>query len=308
MTTRFHGLAYVLAATGVIGGCATRSAATSCRAVRICSFNVCELGSHPERRDLDGLADAVRGCDAVFVQEVRDRGGEEQIRRWADRLGHGWSAPTISAPAGHGERYAAIVRETVTIQRDFEPIAAPADLYARRPAALRLKAGDLDLVVVSVHLTWRNTERRAREVAHLLGWLRSDPYGPEERDILVVGDFNRYGKGGRGFEAMGVAAMEGYVRVYLEETHAKPFTDEAPVDHQSTTVGQRHWQYDQFVGSPGLSREFGAARAVFGKTVGVEAFDQKAPWSQMEHSKLRLAMSDHRPVWLRLCTDRGDDD
>ncbi len=67
--------------------------------------------------------------------------------------------------------------------------------YGRLPGWAYFKAGDFDFMVVGVHLHWSNLDKRTAGVADLLAWLKefADRPETEERDLIIVGDMNRFG-------------------------------------------------------------------------------------------------------------------
>ena len=278
----------------------SRKDPTGCGPIRVCSFNIMQFGLHAEDRDLDALADATRACDALFLQEVRVDGDLQQVHRLAKRLD---AKATISDEAGHGEGYAVLTRRGVRASA-FQPIDALQG-FARRPALVHLEAGELDALVVSVHLSWKNTKRRAQENLRLLRWMLEEHDDP---DVMILGDFNRYGNGGKTFHVWTEAAQAGAVRVLLEETTTRPSARRARSDPRSTTVGRSRWQYDQIIVSPAFSHELAAQPVRFGTNVGVVPFDRAPALDALSHPVLSRRMSDHRPVWVRLCTNRRDDD
>lgn len=103
--------------------------------------------------------------------------------------------------AGRGfpgnEGYAFIYRDPVETDQRYDPHAGlkDSDVYGRKPGWAYFKAGDFDFVVVAVHLHWSDQEKRTAEVADLKAWLEeySDKPDTEERDLIVAGNFNRFG-------------------------------------------------------------------------------------------------------------------
>jgi len=88
-----------------------------------------------------------------------------------------------------------------------------------------------------------------------------------------------------------------------------PKTDDAPEDKYSTTTSESKRIYDQILVSSGSYNEF-TTSPQFGVDVGIVAFDQEEQfkWATKKWNDAIKMLTDHRPIWIRLRTDKTDDD
>ncbi len=295
-----HARLVALVVLAVLVGCRSTGPSDGCRPVRICSFNVYQLGLHPETRDLPALAEQLGRCDAVAVQEVRTDGDPRQLVRLAALGRPPWTA-RLSPPAGARERFGLLSRAPIEVDGEFEPLPVEGR-FARRPQAIRLRAHGVPLRLAQVHAIWSDLERRDREAEAIATWMAEAGADPP---VILLGDFNRFGGGGDGFTPISEAAARLGWRIPLETLGGGPGAPRAEHDAASTTVGREHWQYDQIVLGPGVAEAL-PSPARLGQEVGVIAFDLQPPWRSMRHEALRVAMSDHRPIWVELCAEAID--
>ncbi len=67
--------------------------------------------------------------------------------------------------------------------------------------------------------------------------------------------------------------------------------------------------YDQFIITAGVFNEFNTTDPKLDEHVGIIAFDRDDPYKSIsDHNTLKFQISDHRPIWIRLQIDGGDDD
>ncbi|MEE9170266.1 MAG: endonuclease/exonuclease/phosphatase family protein [bacterium] len=309
--------------------------------ITIGSFNIYEFGkgTHAAKRDLRALADLLIGIDLVVLQEVGATGGPAQVQALRDSMNAAlpqgvkrYKTPLITSITGNNERYAFIYRDPVRyIAADKNPSTSAGErwirpdpngdgvynddtIFNRVPAYMYFRAKNFDFVIATVHLMWTHLDQREAEVEYLRDWLRTfDPRGPEE-DIILLGDFNRCGKyTGTDVEDMAFSKFlsdgwENHYRILFLEPLETWSTKYAGKDEESTTVAQAKALYDQILIDIDTEYEFGQAPAEYGKTIGVVPFDMTLPYEDMSHNSLKVAMSDHRPIWAKFRIDFEDDD
>ena len=145
-------------------------------------------------------------------------------------------------------------------------------------------------------------------------WLGNFIPRGSERDILLVGDTNRYGNyTGTAVDDMAFSKFlqvgwEDHYRILFLEPLSTWTTKFASKDEESTTAGRDSTLYDQIFISTNTTYEFGDDEAKYGETIGVVPFDMVAPYDTLVHHRLRVIMSDHRPIWARFRIDQPDDD
>ena len=301
--------------------------------IRIASFNIAEFGegNHPETRDLETIASLLvdNDLDLIAIQEVGVKEtGAKQVYKLADKMNCALSSDTpryVAAvtPQSGDERCAFIYRfpivqgdDLLWLDEDKDPSnpAAGGTTYFRIPVAVSFSAGNFDFFLVSVHLTWGKLDRREGEISALKSFLRDD--SGDEKDWIVLGDMNRYGK----YKKSDRKAFDRLLRGNWKRTYRFPLLEaitnpddmkiwRAPTDQTSTTIAQSKNIYDQFVITSGAYREFASEDPRLGENVGIIAFDREEPYASIsDHNDIKYRISDHRPIWARFRIDLPDDD
>ena len=145
-------------------------------------------------------------------------------------------------------------------------------------------------------------------------------------DILVLGDFNRFGKGYESvkklpydaskFLAPNITFFDPDFNTKKNVTKASISGKGVPNDNPqlvSTTVSGNKKVYDMILFSVDVAEEFppGSNEAKYAKDFGIIHFDEadgfgyQAGADSLSHDVLRKAYSDHRPLWMRFKTN-GD--
>ncbi|HUU83009.1 MAG TPA: endonuclease/exonuclease/phosphatase family protein [Phycisphaerae bacterium] len=301
--------------------------------IRVCSFNIAEFGEgdHHLTRDLPFIAKMLyeADLDLIALQEVGVRPqGESQVaelRKELNKLVPAGEAKYfyVVTPQSGDERCAVIYRFPVVQDEgiwwlDNDKVSGSpeqgGERYFRVPVGLMFHAGEFDFVLFIVHLTWGKLDRRLSEIADLREELR---YPDDEKDWIVLGDMNRYGRysksSAKAFDQLlQDSDWNGFYRFPLLEAVTDP--DDMKVyraekDEYSTTIAESKNLYDQFILTAGLETEFEPDDPKFGEDVGIIAFDMQEPYASMsDDNAVKYSVSDHRPVWIRLRYDVGDDD
>jgi endonuclease/exonuclease/phosphatase family metal-dependent hydrolase len=161
----------------------------------------------------------------------------------------------------------------------------PDDAWMREPMVTCLVAGTTDLCIVSIHVVFgdrvgpRDAEIRA--LAGLVGALRE---GGEERDYLVVGDFNRAGSADS-FEAFAPGGLH--------------FADDGMT--RTTISATQGWRnpYDHVLLDSGATSEWAG---------DAERVDFVASECGGDFALCAASISDHGPLRVTLDVSGGDDD
>jgi len=301
--------------------------------IRVASFNIAEFGegSHPDTRDIPYIAELLTAndLDLIAIQElgVRDE-ADVQLNALVSAMNqqilsgepHYFSFSTTKTG---DERYAVIYRAPVVLNDDIlwldddkDPNNAGSggETFFRVPVAIPFHAGDFDFYVVIMHLAWGDLDRRTNEVKAIKTFL--DTKDPTEDDWIVLGDMNRYGKYNKGtpnkaFDQLLVGNWSSRYRFPLLEAVTEPddmTIYRASIDEHSTTIAAKNNMYDQIIITEGLFAEFGTTTPIMGQDIDIIAFDRDARFTVLDHNAIKYQVSDHRPVWIRLQIDLGDDD
>ena len=165
------------------------------------------------------------------------------------------------------------------------------------------KAGNFDFGIINVHLLWGSEEEdRTKETKHFAKWLKTklgDLKDGDEKDFIVAGDFNRYGKNWKSFDEFLFEGWQDFYRILTLE----------PPDRLKTNCARKtHKTYDNIFISPGAENEFGKNAAEIDNTIGVIPWDIWDFWKDQQLNQIKRIISDHRPVWVKFRIDKQDDD
>lgn len=312
--------------------------------IRLASWNISKLGANDKEeynRSVLGLVNILRktNADLICLQGLSAEGyredateiAKEQLRRLVNLLNRaashdGTPSYNFSLCKGQGGEAAAFLwRRPVSLQGEPKPLEErerggdDGPNYRRPPSLALFSAGKTDFYVVSCHLTESLAEGRmkgqAEEYTALAEWLRKLE-GQEEKDAVVLGTFNRFAASKAPWATFWTAADDGHFRLPLMEAirvaekKFDPAQDEAPLPRYGTSVGRKATLRNQIAISRGLTTEFRAAAPKFGEDVGIVDFDNddQYQWAVGDWNDAASLLSDHRPIWIRLAIDQGDDD
>ena len=191
-------------------------------------------------------------------------------------------------------------------------------------------AGDFDFTLIACHLAWGNeVDRDAgfEKVEQILTSAVPSEYSYDP-DIIVLGDFNRFGKGydsvkeldydSTVFRAPNVVVFDPEfnedrevnkldIQAHLPDVNPQMF---------STTVAKNTAVYDMILFTADAGEEFPqpVGQAVYEVDWGILHFDEpggfgfQAGADLLSHDDLKNAYSDHRPLWMRFRTNTGEVD
>ena len=320
----------------------------------IATFNVYRLGNIADRYTDDEGADADTGSipdreknlanvlavgqfDLVAFQEVTDglpgwlvmsdlvevlsadHGLNYQFFL-SDHIGQGLMPEAIAFMFNPETVKPEIVTGTNSLARNIE-------IGGRDLVLTRWEAGNFDFTLVSAHLAWGNEQDRDdgyQKIDHIFTAPRPSEFSVDE-DIVVLGDFNRFGKDDdsvKELEDDGTFWVPN-VRIFdpnfnefeqVRKSHieGKGIPDDNP-QWLSTTVATNTSVYDIIFLSPDVAEEYTGTEdgSGFGEDWGILHFDEaggcgyQQQADELAHNDLKEAYSDHRPLWMRFRTD-GD--
>lgn len=192
------------------------------------------------------------------------------------------------------------------------------------------RAGRFDFTVISVHLAYRNRDKRragfekVREI--FFEWSAASTNG--DADVIVLGDFNRHGRSeGKGDKAVKALDYDPEQFRVPNVTFFDPGFSEQPKvtadaikgkgipgdDPQllSTTVADNKFAYDMIMFSSEIGERFpaGLHAAVYSRDFGIIQFDHpsgvgfQAGADKLDDECIKKMYSDHRPIWIRFRTE-----
>lgn len=306
--------------------------------IRVGSFNIANFGTseHGEyERSLVGLVNIIlqMNADVIALQEIEPTNlGTEQVERLTKLLNKAakyHDTPTyefiIAEEHTGDETVAYLWRDPVALEseiclmeHDRDPDGDGVPTFQRVPHYALFSAGNYDFYLVDCHLYTKlkgiSSEGRGDEFDSIVKWLK-DLVGEDEKDAIVIGDFNRFLNGKSAWKQLMIQGHSEWFRFPLlegvkgEVQGFDPEKHEAPEDKYSTTTSKKKSIYDQIIVSKGSYHEF-TASPQYGVDVGIITFDrdERFKWvAQTWHDATRM-LSDHRPIWIRLRIDQDDDD
>jgi hypothetical protein len=246
--------------------------------VRIATWNLRHFADR-ESTDLRAIADIITGSsfDIVAIQEVKQQG--EQVDRLLNVLGTPWRSTRLSPMAGNFERFTFIYNGDHVQEMSPPQFIATSEttVFDRTPYQASFRAGQFDFTLVSVHLSYSDTERRRREAETLARYANDLAKTSTEKDVIVLGDFNEQGRG----------------NLHFFETNKWEILNIESSNLSSTEA------YDTLLINPKHTFEWS------GKA-GVIKFDE----THFRNRDKRAAteISDHRPAYADFVTNLPDDD
>ena len=306
--------------------------------IRVGSFNIANLGSSQTggyERSLVSLVNIIRQMDAdvLALQEVEPTdfgsGQVERLVKLLNKAARYDAKPLydyVIADEHTGDETTAFLwrdpvsleSEVVMIEHTVDPDGDGLPAFQRVPHYAFFNAHNYDFYLVNCHLYTKieglSSEGRADEFVAIVAWLKQLT-SEDEKDAIVVGDFNRFLGGKSAWKKLMVQQHAQWFRFPLLEAikDAKPgfdpATNEAPSDDCSTTTAAKRSIYDQILLSKGSEYEF-TATPKLDKDVGIVAFDREDQfkWVTATWTDATRMLSDHRPIWIRLRVGQTDDD
>jgi endonuclease/exonuclease/phosphatase family metal-dependent hydrolase len=257
----------------------------------IATFNVRNLSVKTDTARLERIASLIERYDLSVLVEIRDTIVLERLICVLTGMTGGDYDVFSSGRVGQGqhwEYYGFIYDKSRISPKNFSGLYDDRyDSFARNPGYQAFKAGNFDFVVVAVHITWGSSVTARRMEINALSAVLAEiesmheaQLGEPERDLLLLGDFNRPESDRRAFEPL------------RQATYGPVLSGDI-----KTTVGDVS-AFDNILLRPHETREY------IGEA-GVDAFDIRLGLSRQEATN---RFSDHRPVWAVFRISDPDDD
>jgi endonuclease/exonuclease/phosphatase family metal-dependent hydrolase len=285
----------------------------------VASWNIREFGrKRRTEKAIHCVAEILSWFDLVSIQELR--GGLEDLRRVLDVLGDSWRvvySDVTWGRQGNEERIgylfdrravtftglaAEAVAPPVEVKKKKSKTAAaagkkkkakpttylPAAQFWRTPYIASFRAGTFDFILMSVHAQWGTEAGREEELGRVADWIQNWRASKfvEDKDIIVMGDFNIPKIGDRFYKAI---------------TRHKLVSRKNILEVPGGSNLDRDARYDQIFYYPKETAE-----SVFTGKGGVVDFyrgDHKPLFPELDKKKFTYQLSDHLPLWLEVKTD-----
>ena len=268
--------------------------------LNVATWNIREFGKKARTEAaIHYIAEVIGQFDLVGVVELRD--DLTDLGRVLQVLGPTWRAvysDMIPDAGGNRERIAFVYDKRAAT---FNGLAAEAnpprkkkgkeylseESWWRSPYMASFRSGNFDFVVLSAHIRWGDKEAdRIGELAMLAEWVdakRKEPHA-EDKDVIVMGDFNIPDKAGDLFAAItkkGLRIPDALANLTFGSNLAKDKN------------------YDQILHHPIYPANFSNGGGVLDFYVG----DHKPLFPDLTKDKFTYEMSDHLPLWVQINTD-----
>ncbi len=303
------------------------------------SWNIKWFGSSTnDKHDYPAMADIVQKMDVLAIQEVKGTHFTDRLDSLKDELGRrGYNYTYIfSEESGYEnnpgdnmnnyvERYAYFWDiDRVEILKPDTPyyfISTPIinnPHFRAVPIVSDFKVKSIegfDFRMVTIHTVFNDKieEVRASEITFLHEWLNEQVFdlNVQEKDIFIIGDFNANPDGQTAFFDSIVTDTAGYRVIFNEPLQAGEASKRTTILKKQNITEKDHQlpAYDHLL----LSKHTSYSIPIYPITwesgiIGVVEFDQEAKWDGMTRFEIIAAMSDHRPIWIKIPYDTEDRD
>lgn len=275
------------------------------------SWNIREFGkSARSPAAIHYIAEILSCFDLISVQELR--GNLADLARVMENLGADYRvvfSDITEGQRGNDERIAYIYdRRAVT----FTGLAAevvvppekktgsgvtPSEQIWRTPYIASFRSGSFDFVLISVHILWGSDPAaadRVTELARVADWVENRRLYKfvEDRDIILLGDFNIPKFGDKFYKAITKHGLE---------------SPKAVFDVPGGSNLDRDARYDQILFYPS-STQSALNKSQKGGVIDFYAKNHKPLFPDLDKTKFTYQLSDHLPLWLEVKTDTADEE
>lgn len=278
--------------------------------INVAIWNIREFGKkHRTDAAIHYIAEILGQFDLIAIVELRD--DLTDLGCALRYLGPSWDivySDWMDDPGGNKERAAFLFdRRAVT----FNGLAAEVDAprtkagqeflakqsFWRAPYMCSFRSGNFDFVTIVTHARWGDgTEGRRAELQMLADWidLRFKDKDCEDRDLIVMGDFNVPKIGDKLFQALTSKGLQ-----IPDALQQLKYGDQA-VGGSNLLENAR---FDQILHLPTLKKRFSNLGGVLDFYGTKAMIKQLFPDAGYTPQKFTFQMSDHFPVWVQIKTD-----
>jgi len=272
--------------------------------LNLATWNIREFGKEKRSKAAVHLIAEILGqFDLIAIAELRDN--LKDLGRVMAILGPYWRAvysDYLEDPGGNRERFAYLYDERAVT---FTGLASEADpprkknartgeyesliTWWRNPYIGSFRSSSLDFIVVTAHIRWGDDPAaRSKELSMLADWVdrRVKDKSWEDKDIIVVGDFNIPSLDDSLYKAVTAKGLR------------------APTPLLRTDIGtdlEKVKRYDQILHYPKFTKSFSNNGGILDFYDGDYA--KLFPGMTLSKQEFTYQVSDHLPLWVQLNTD-----
>jgi endonuclease/exonuclease/phosphatase family metal-dependent hydrolase len=304
------------------------------------SWNIKWFGSSTnDKHDYEEMANIIKEMDVLAIQEVRgpfylDR--LDTLVAALDRRGLNYEY-VVSDETGYDnnpgenmndyvERYAYLWdTDRLEILNPDTPYYYVSQPIINNPtfravpivSGFKVRGGDgFDFTLLTIHTVYNHAIEHVRgaEIQFLHDWMNKQVFDLEvrEKDIFIIGDFNANPKGQTAYFDSITTDTMGYRVIFNEPLLAGEESRRTTILKKQNISEKDHKlpAYDHLL----LSKTTSYAISIYPITwasgvIGVVEFDQEAKFQAMaDRFEIIAAMSDHRPIWIKIPYDTEDRD
>ena len=304
------------------------------------SWNIKWFGSSTiDKHDYPAMADIVQEMDVMAIQELKGDHFKDRLDSLSAELGrrgyhytYVYSEETgyVNNPGenknNYVERYAYFwdsdrveilnpdnpyyyISEPIINNSTFRAVPIVSDFKVKSEEGF-------DFKMVTIHTVYKEEieEVRGAEILFLHNWMNEQVFdlNVKEKDIFIIGDFNANPDGQTAYFDRIITDTTGYRVIFNEPLLAGETSKRTTILYKQNITDADHQlpAYDHLL----LSKHTTYAIPIYPLTwasgiIGVVAFDQEPKFSAMNSRfEVIAAMSDHRPIWIKLPYNTEDRD
>ncbi len=304
------------------------------------SWNIKWFGSSTtDKHDYKAMADIVQDMDVLAIQEVKgdhftdrldslkaeltrrgyeynyiyseetgyDNNPGEDMNDYVERYAYFWDADRVEILNPDTPYY--FISSPIINNPHFRAVPIVSDFKVKSDEGF-------DFTMVTIHTVYNEKieEVRAAEITFLHEWMNEQIFDLDvrEKDIFIIGDFNANPEGQTAFFDSIVTDTTGYRVIFNEPVLAGENSKRTTILKKQNITQKDHQlpAYDHLL----LSKHTTYAIPIYPVTwasgiIGVVEFDQEPKFQAMaDRFKIIAAMSDHRPIWIKLDYNTEDRD
>ena len=272
---------------------------------------------------LQEVLDGVRGDSAVADLTASLNRMSLKGYKWftSERIGKGMRMESMAFI------YDSLRIELQKIEGENSALIACAESRNRKYVQTQWKSGDFDFTVISCHFAWNDSDyfRRQADYKELNNILHNPKEYSIDPDVIVLGDFNRFGGNFNAKQKEYGIQQIAYDSKLFRSPHIACFdstliqlpevTDNPKIEYpqfHSTTVSNNTMVYDTFWITSDVFEEFELEKCQWNVDYGVMIYDEPngnfyiEGLEKLTQKELKYKYSDHRPIWMRFSTCSGE--